>query len=560
MNKWAFICTVGAVLFLGSALSAQTVLERVVVDPNGAALRTTLPFGEPFVVAGPASASLQRVELRTLRWETNTPRTKAGCDSAFAISRAGEFSPAPWVRPSSLADSFFVTLRPLSANNRYTLCVRTHSRITGDDLTRFQASAAGALDAATRNAEGRDGTVPPDLPQEEIARLQSGLVRTLRGLTSDSIVAPPGSVFRQEDTLPKHVMLTIGRILEVQQQANDAAEDYDEEVESVAGPTLLGGLARDRRVGSIAIRLTSKDPIAGVSAAEAARGIEVAGRLHISGFEYRRQVASGEVSLDSAALSAPVSPRTTDLWDPPVFAGRLRRLDQSVSRIQELRLLVVAIESSAELQQKVGVSGADASALLATLDEALDQLDGIRASLARLAGLLQSRRTMIGEAANALRLIAETEVGVAGTSISAFEPRARQVVTADLGLAAVGIGEVMPYFGANFYPCPLNKRVPLALSEGGEVCNWAFTIGLTATSIEKTDARDDLFANFSLLLGLGRRITDASRLTGGVLIFRSAHPNPLIEEFRLRPTPFLSASFDVDARGALGRVGDLLFK
>ena len=147
-----------------------------------------------------------------------------------------------------------------------------------------------------------------------------------------------------------------------------------------------------------------------------------------------------------------------------------------------------------------------------------------------------------------------------GTSILEFQSRAKSYVGADIGLvSAPWIDEVAPYFGANFYCGAVNKRVPLRYA--GRFCDrFAIMVGLTGQSLAEEGEREDLFSSYSLLAGGGFRITDALRLSGGAAFLRNVSGDSDSPSTPVTATPFISLSFDIDARSALGRVGDVLSK
>ena len=123
-------------------------------------------------------------------------------------------------------------------------------------------------------------------------------------------------------------------------------------------------------------------------------------------------------------------------------------------------------------------------------------------------------------------------------------------VSADSGIAvAPALGEVFPYIGTTMFFRPVNKAVP-PTSFG---TRFSVLFGLTWTdNVLKTGQREALFADdTTMLLGGGLRLTEWLRLTVGGLIFKAPDPNPLIDKTRLKMTPFVSMSADIDAGDVL---------
>lgn len=130
-------------------------------------------------------------------------------------------------------------------------------------------------------------------------------------------------------------------------------------------------------------------------------------------------------------------------------------------------------------------------------------------------------------------------------------------VSADAGLLYAGdIGTGALYIGSNIYFRPVNKRAPLS-QKGSWSRRVAVTIGFTVTSMadENERTRSDLFANQSLVLGAGMRLTRSIRVGAGALVFKESNPNPLIAKQSAAITPYVSFSFDLDVARLFERLG-----
>ncbi len=180
-----------------------------------------------------------------------------------------------------------------------------------------------------------------------------------------------------------------------------------------------------------------------------------------------------------------------------------------------------------------------------------------------------------------------------GLTSADFVTRSQWSVTADIGIALIpistGVGaSITPYFGANFNFHPLNKQVDYGLLRTGKQQRylsydqvslklhsrghpfwrrmWKGTsavLGVTTTSLKKEGVRENLMANgtanLNLLTGIGIRLTDGGRLSTGAIWTRDINPNPLINnDSRIVANWYVSLSFDLDVKKALGKVGELL--
>jgi hypothetical protein len=77
-----------------------------------------------------------------------------------------------------------------------------------------------------------------------------------------------------------------------------------------------------------------------------------------------------------------------------------------------------------------------------------------------------------------------------------------------------------------------------------------------ASNLAKDHERAALMGtNQMLVLGGGLRLTDSIRVAAGALVFKAFDPNPLIDNKRIRISPFLSFSVDWDVKGTITELG-----
>ncbi|GAB3517618.1 hypothetical protein GCM10027442_37200 [Emticicia fontis] len=148
-----------------------------------------------------------------------------------------------------------------------------------------------------------------------------------------------------------------------------------------------------------------------------------------------------------------------------------------------------------------------------------------------------------------------------------FVENSRTHINLDIGLAYVGyMDRFVPYSGLNIYFRPVKKSIPPRnyLKKGWEYVGvtTSLLIGLTVNSIEKDNVRKGLIGNLGMLLGVGYRPISFLKINGGVMCYYLYNNNPLISKDRYDPTfrPFVSLSFDLDAKALFGGIGDSLFK
>jgi hypothetical protein len=77
---------------------------------------------------------------------------------------------------------------------------------------------------------------------------------------------------------------------------------------------------------------------------------------------------------------------------------------------------------------------------------------------------------------------------------------------------------------------------------------FSMMVGINLGEVNnQADSLSGVFGNKQLFLGAGLRLTEYLRLGGGVLVYKHQNPNPLIREEKLKGTPYLSLSVDIDA-------------
>jgi hypothetical protein len=181
-------------------------------------------------------------------------------------------------------------------------------------------------------------------------------------------------------------------------------------------------------------------------------------------------------------------------------------------------------------------------------------LDALAFQLAELIEELEEDTAVRQFSAQAARDLAEElvqEFFLGATTDDTFKQRFGWYVTADIGLAhAWDLDDTFGYGGASVYFSPTNKKAPLA---GQSLRNtWrrrvSAIVGLPLSELDTADEiQEGILFDRPVLLGLGVRLTDHLRLTGGAVIFDEKDPDPLIDDTRgLEATPFLSLSIDTD--------------
>lgn len=553
------VCGAGvAFLMCTGALHAQDVVQRIPLDLGSGALRASLPFDEPVLLVGTASPTLLRVDAQYRQASTFDD---AGLDTAECHPSEKQWdkpAPRPWIRPSAAADSFQVLVAPLDPNVYYVFCFHHVSRLTDAQVLQFQETAAGQLDVALRAlAPG----ITDGIWKDAIPPIRGTLLKALP--SADSIAIRKGSLLdtsaRGDDTLTSQ-LLQLAQLASYHRNRSQAIRGFTSTANSTS--TALHRLSGDTTLGQLLRAYDVAAAKASAVLAPLSDAVIIARLLYGLSEGDATALAEGRSRIAGAAVVAPsVVSDLSVVWDAGSLQGRLENIAATRQALSRVRALVTMAGTNDTFRTALGAKTLkDVAALMATIGAAEELFDATAGALYNQQRLLSDRTQLIATIARTATAYVVGDVTLVGTSIAAFETRARWYVSADVGVAAApGIGAAAPYFGVNFYPGAVNKRVPLRLRDGWKK-RVALTVGLTTSSLARTGRRTDLFGSQSGLFGLGLRVTDAIRFGAGGAIFREVDPNPVTSRERLGWSPFGSASFDWDAKAALGKVGDILFR
>jgi hypothetical protein len=552
--------------------AAQQTYVTIPVALNSKAFRAVLPYREPFFVS--TTSDLTIVTLAARHRERNKTEKSTTKDLCKATQGENQ-NKKTWIEPGpeslgggKAGDTLYIRVPELEANRRYVFCIESKGRIEGAALTAFQQTAAGILDETLkefdRELRSNPSRNPGQIDTSAIALLKRRLARELVLRTGREIVVTDTlSPFDTTRTgLSKGDVARLNQILEAQAERASVIGWIEENTKSIITPGSAflgwapGDTALEKLIAAETQRKLDSIPVSGV---QVARALATARALHGASVPVLRAVVHGVILLEPTAVPPTADFLFEDVWRAEQLAENRTQLDASAERLQELLTLVAAIRSDPALRASVGWTPHGAAALHGRLRTAISSVGRLRNDLGRLNDQLLRRERLIQESARSVGSQATRQVSLEATSILDFQARATSTINADLGVAYVtGIEAVVPYFGVNFYPNAINKRVPLRYA-GGWDDRFALTLGLTAVSIAREGDRDNLFSSFGLLAGVGWRIADPVRVAFGGVFMRDVSDDPFDNSRPVVWTPFVSASLDADVRSALGKIADRLF-
>lgn len=138
------------------------------------------------------------------------------------------------------------------------------------------------------------------------------------------------------------------------------------------------------------------------------------------------------------------------------------------------------------------------------------------------------------------------------TYTEAFETGYKRFLTPDFGFVTYGQPDSenfrgTPFVGVNVALAPMNKNVPLDLSDKDPLKRLALHVGVTLESIAEENRRDDFFANKSLMLGFSYKfLTQATRFNFGGVLYKEL--DAINGNKSLAIYPYVGLSIDLEIR------------
>jgi hypothetical protein len=142
------------------------------------------------------------------------------------------------------------------------------------------------------------------------------------------------------------------------------------------------------------------------------------------------------------------------------------------------------------------------------------------------------------------------------TNVLDFDTRTGYTITPDFGYVYYGFQDnfsaMTPYIGFQLEFRYFDKNIPFNMIHPKSIWHYlSFCSGVTMTSLKKEGKRDDLFAGKSLLMGLGVRLSSATRITFGGILFNKEDVNPLKDNKHTIATPFIGISIDLKLKSII---------
>lgn len=559
-------------------------LQEVEVDLTSGVLKSVLPFDTPFLLTGtppPRVSSIDGVWCDIS--ETGSEELTELVNSPGRLSECPENQPPDHIskvpRPltgwndnpdaNNKERKFYLFIGDrLDADHTFVFQFSLRRQLEGTDLTNLENQVKTALDDEFQRLEANE---PTSLSRDDFAPLEAKIRTILEAQPvrpGEVMVPAPSSIFDPADKQPAEPpwIHEFQRVFNIQLNRRNAIASLN--ARSI--PELLERLSVIRqnatlKTVNVAVQALTAEQLTAIATLLPADVITALDTLVGSGDPNGIRLANIAMAIEPLGGSLTPSNRDltqttlSDQWREGEVDDYLANATVNRQILDRLERFVRVAGQLTPLQSALQNLEGPLMLLAAEIREAANAAIGVEAGLQRLAARLADRTAAITALAAYLRREAELQVSLVASSRGGFTTRARAHISMDLGVMYAGrIGEIRPYMAANFYTRPVNRNVPLS-EVGGFRRRFSVMMGITVTSIEEKDGerilRDDAFGSNALLVGVGYRLTDAARVSGGILFFKENDPNPLIDNLSTTAEGFVAVSFDWNVKNILDKLG-----
>ncbi|MEO8256704.1 MAG: hypothetical protein ABI868_05085 [Acidobacteriota bacterium] len=543
----ALICSLWPALAGAADAPVTSTIKEVTVDLAAHSVVQVLPFDVPFFMTGQAPPRTRQVSVRIIDVRTG------GAGPAVLF---------PWDAESisETAVPFRILMPRLDAENYYRFMFDFRRTLVKDETDQIQRLAIPALEGVMRSLTLRDG----QLDQRDSAALRDRLTAAVEQLIGPSRQIIVEATLFDRNTPHQDVLdqfnLAVREIIAPQEDRTDVVQGYGARQGDFRQPldVIRNDAALDRVIGVIE---ASTDPTIVTALGQSRPGLDLA-RLDAT--------QAGERANGTQPLERPTTPFTS-IWATGEAGPYERNYRRTLADLEALRQVL-----EASLPVLPALPAADRSAVQALLAadgailNARNLVNRLVVLMGRMRSDLDERSVALANLSTLVSVEARKLVVVDGTTVADFRTAQNWYISMDAGFAyAFRIGTLTPYVGANIYFRPVNKDAPLRLVDSfGR--RFAFTFGITLSSIEEESVNDTALVRASrtrfdlmnmhrsLLLGVGFRVTQSLRLSGGALVLKEKDPNPLITTIATAAVPYIAFSLDFDvATGLKGGLGGL---
>ncbi|WP_343670846.1 hypothetical protein [Chitinophaga sp.] len=240
--------------------------------------------------------------------------------------------------------------------------------------------------------------------------------------------------------------------------------------------------------------------------------------------------------------------------------------DELKQRISNLETSIKVLNNVREYVLKVRAIAPAHEAVLADLTDCIDKEKKRYTIVSKQLKTIASADEHLKELyLNQFSLVQSVPVSTASSQVLELTSSAKFRIVPEFGLVSVfktegsfGFQDLVPYLGFNINFRSIDKDIPMRFVRYKTWRHYfSFVAGITLRSLAVQGKREDFFGNSSLLTGLGLRLSNYIKLTGGTLWFKATDPNPVSTNKPIRILPYAGVSLDLELRELFGGVAKI---
>lgn len=238
------------------------------------------------------------------------------------------------------------------------------------------------------------------------------------------------------------------------------------------------------------------------------------------------------------------------------LAGRMANLETSINLLNNVREYIWKVRAIDNVHQM------ELTALLKCVDSEKAQFKLVSQSLKLMSDAGGKIETAYYDEFDIKKTV---PINTSSSEILELVSAAKFRIVPDFGLVGVlkgengfGFQDMVPYLGFNINFRSIDKNIPMHMVRYKTWRHYfSFVAGITLRSVAIAGKREDFFGNSSFLTGLGLRLSNYIKLTGGTVWFKGIDPNPLSANKPVRVSPYAGISIDLELRELFGGVAKI---
>lgn len=268
-----------------------------------------------------------------------------------------------------------------------------------------------------------------------------------------------------------------------------------------------------------------------------------------------QNILNGAISLDCIFCN-PVNINSTAQSD---LGKRITNIESSINVLNNIKRVLNMLQGSSS------VSAATAT----SITRVMGWIGYLQTEKAELKNLLKLRKAIEAKIIDGIYGGYTFNIAsmATGNSYMNFETRNKVLLTPDFGIVTSSFSNkgkdleygLIPYLGFHINLMAVDKDIPFKSYKKNWKQYCSLMVGWSLVNMQKENSRANFFEKSSLLTGVGLRLSNVIRITGGTQwLFDLRRDSNNVESRKLYGTPFLGISFDLNVKQYLNGFADLL--